>query len=971
MQAVTFHLSFFLTALFWRHVCGFQAVNQSATRVNVGLMLDLSTPNGKISSTCIDMALEDFYSNHNHSKILVLHQETNYRRGVVEAASAAIELLRKVEVEATLGPVTSGDAEFVADLGDMAHVPVISFTATSPSLSPKHRYFIRTAQNDLYQVGAIADIVKAYGWGEVVPIYEDSEFGKGVIPNLTDALQMVDVRVPARAVLSNNSVDEHIRGELERLMLMQTRVFVVHMPPDLGGRLFTCARELGMLSEGYVWIVTNGMGNLLDELSHRPEVLASMEGALVLKTYVPETPKLKNFTVKWRSKFQSRYPKDDIPPHPDVFGLWAYDTISALASALERSYSGNTRYHHHHHGRRNSSASGEPFANMGVSPSGSSISIELGRSRFRGLSGDFVLEKRQLVSQVMEITNLVGKGEKHVGFWTSKTGLVKKISKECLESGSKGKCSANVGLRTVVWPGDRPAVPKGWVIPANGTRLRIAVPVKSGFQALLKVETDTGNQEIAVEGYCIEVFKKVLEIMPYYLHHDFIPFPIDGKPNSTYDDLVKGVYLQNYDAVVGDTTITAERAKLVDFTMPYADTGVTMIVANKAERKMSALIFLRPLTKELWLTTGAFFVLTGFVIWILEHRINPDFRGPPSAQMGIIFYFAFSTMVFAHRERLASNLSRVVVIVWVFVVLILTQSYMASLTSMLTVQQLQPTVTDIDTLLRDGESIGCQNGSFVRNMLINQLKVPESQLKLYTSPAEYADALVNGSQKGGVGAIFDEIPYIRLFLAKYCRGFAMAGPIYKAGGFGFVFPRGSPFVAAVSRAILNVTEADRLLEIEERLYENQTCIDVAIEVGTNNLSLTRLRGLFFLTGTATTGVLFLLFLTSFCFSSGTPRSPFAGPITERMICWQSAASIFKRFGEKDTPSRAFGNTSASDNFENYDAVVGDTTVGASRSQYVDFTLPYTETGVSMVVRAKAGRKPNPFRFLKPMTAQPI
>ncbi|KAK7828665.1 glutamate receptor 2.7 [Quercus suber] len=46
---------------------------------------------------------------------------------------------------------------------------------------------------------------------------------------------------------------------------------------------------------------------------------------------------------------------------------------------------------------------------------------------------------------------------------------------------------------------------------------------------------------------------------------------------------------------------------------------------------------------------------------------------------------------FLQKDNLLSNLARIVVIIWVFVVLILTQSYTASLTSLLTIQQLQPT----------------------------------------------------------------------------------------------------------------------------------------------------------------------------------------------------------------------------------------------------------------------------------------
>lgn len=108
--------------------------------------------------------------------------------------------------------------------------------------------------------------------------------------------------------------------------------------------------------------------------------------------------------------------------------------------------------------------------------------------------------------------------------------------------------------------------------------------------------------------------------------------------------------IQNFDAVVGDVTITANRSNYVDFTLPYTESGVTMIVPIKGIKMKNAWVFLKPLTLELWATTGCFFVFIGFVIWVLEHRINQDFRGPPSHQIGTSLWFSFSTMVFAHRK---------------------------------------------------------------------------------------------------------------------------------------------------------------------------------------------------------------------------------------------------------------------------------------------------------------------------------
>ena len=137
-------------------------------------------------------------------------------------------------------------------------------------------------------------------------------------------------------------------------------------------------------------------------------------------------------------------------------------------------------------------------------------------------------------------------------------------------------------------------------------------------------------------------------------------------------------------------------------------------------------------------------------------------------------------------ERVVNNWSRFVLIIWIFVVLILTQSYTANLTSMLTVQRLQPSFVDVKEIIKNGYFVGYQNASFVKGLLIKQLGFDESKLKSYNTPEEYHEALLNGTHNGGVAAILDEIPYIKLFLSKYCTRYTMVGPTYKTDGFGFV-----------------------------------------------------------------------------------------------------------------------------------------------------------------------------------------
>nr|POF09061.1 glutamate receptor 2.8 [Quercus suber] len=296
--------------------------------------------------------------------------------------------------------------------------------------------------------------------------------------------------------------------------------------------------------------------------------------------------------------------------------------------------------------------------------------------------------------------------------------------------------------------------------------------------------------------------------------------------------------MQKYDAVVGDITILASRALYIDFTLPYTESGVSMVVLVKADERKNLWIFLKPLSLNLWLTTSAAVIFTGFVVWVLEHRVNTEFRGPPKQQLGLIFWFSFSTLVFAHREKVVNNWSRFVLIIWIFMVLILTQSYTASLTSMLTVQRLQPTFVDVKEIKKNGYFVGYPKSSFLKGILIKQLGFHESKLKPYETPEEYHEALSNGTHNSGVVAIFDEIPYLKLFLAKYCSKYIMA------------FRQRSPLVPYISKAIFNVTQdKDKIEAIEKKYFSSQAaCEGQSTTISSHSLGVDSFRGLFLITG---------------------------------------------------------------------------------------------------------------------------
>lgn len=105
---------------------------------------------------------------------------------------------------------------------------------------------------------------------------------------------------------------------------------------------------------------------------------------------------------------------------------------------------------------------------------------------------------------------------------------------------------------------------------------------------------------------------------------------------------------------------------------------------------------------------------------------------------------------------------------------------------MLTLQRLQPTIIDIDELKKNGDFVGYETGSFVKDFLVKQLNFDESKLRNYGTANEFDKALSQGSQNGGVGAIFGARHCVELFLAKYCDRYMIGGPTYNTDGLGFV-----------------------------------------------------------------------------------------------------------------------------------------------------------------------------------------
>ncbi|KAK1399845.1 Glutamate receptor [Heracleum sosnowskyi] len=783
--------------------------------VKIGLIFDFDSSTGYMANSCISLALSDFYSKNQHyTTRLALYSKNS--SDVLTAVLAALELVNQDQVVAIIGPQYANEARLVAEIGGRSQVPIVSLSLRSlPHWPSKTPYFVQTTLPDSIQLEGITSLVQQLGWDEIIVIYEDDteESGNYFIPALIDAFQKASIHLSyAIAISFTSSVSDHIKKELSDLRSIQTRVFLVHVTtPGLASQLFSLANEVGMMTTGTAWIITDALCNSLSSLD--ATTIESMEGVLGVRPYVPRSKNMQEFEIRWNElqMRQKQLKYTEIPSNDfNMFCLWAYEAVWSLATSVENiQLPGLNRSH------EKLNASSAAITNLRVSDVGPRLVKEILETRLQGLSGESKVKDGQLETPVLEIINMVGNGEngdRTVGYWTPGRGFSRKIA-----SASEGNHGIVYSkqldgvLKPIIWPGDSINKPKGWDVPGMGLKLRVGVPEKTGFTEFVNVQKIGNTKIYNVTGFSIDVFKAALDSLPFRLEPEFIPVLIgsdSGGTNRTYDNLVNklsGTKNLEFEALVGDITIRANREREVDFSLPYTESGVVMVVKAEPDRLKDIWMFIAPLSWDLWLTIFLATIFIGLVLRMLERRVNPQ------GQLGMLFLFPLAALVFPDRNMVGSNWARFVLVVWLFMAYILMQSYTANLSSILTVGQLKPSA-----------GIACagyQQGSFVKDFLTNWLNMDLSKCYGYSSMEEYDRALSLGCKHGGVDAIFDEIPYIRLFLHQYGSKYKMVGTPYNTGGFGFAFPIGSPLSKPISKAILELRESGIMQNIEKRYFD--------------------------------------------------------------------------------------------------------------------------------------------------------
>ncbi|KAH7692079.1 Ionotropic glutamate receptor plant protein [Dioscorea alata] len=841
-------LMYIFTIITIYHGLLFKILNVNAdtrpTIINVGVVFNFNSTIGEVAAIAIQAGVDDVNADPTilqGSKLAVMMHDDkcNGFTGMVEV----LKLMGK-QVVGVVGPQCSIIANIISHIAKELKVPLLSFAATDPTISSlQYPYFIRTTLSDAFQMQAVSNFINYYQWRQVIAIFMDDEYGRNGIIALADMLAEIQSKISFKVALPQDANPTDIASLLAGVVQIETRIIILHANELTGVTTLTVAQSLGMMKNGYVWIVTDWLASVLDSRGPlAPQVMQAIQGVVFLRQHIEESAKKTQFVSRW-SKLVKMQTKEKL--QLNSYGLYAYDSVWVFARALDEYLNdgGNISFSSDPNLQASDGRSGHLNRKaMSIFNGGEILLEKIKDIRTKGVTGLIQFDHDgNRIHPAYEIVNVIDSELKIIGYWSNYSRLSINPP-EKLYNKHANYTSISQRLKDVVWPGRTTLNPRDRVFLDNGKKLRIAVPNRVSFRQFVSRNPKTGE----IEGYVIDIFTTAIKLLPYHVSYNFILFG-DGQSNPNYMDFASIISSDEFDGAVGDIAIVTNRTSIVDFTLPFIETGAVVVTPVK-KYSSNAWSFTKPFMNNLWFITVSSFLFVGVVMWVLEHHINEEFSYHDwKKQIVAILSFSISTAFFRHKKNVRSTLGKILLIIWLFVVLIIQSSYKASLTSILTLQQLSTPIRGINSLIETGYPIGYQKGSYLESYMVEELGIPRSRLRALGSPEEYAKALELGPNNGGVAAVVDERPYIELFLSTYCQ-FTIVGSKFTKAGWGFAFPRNSQFALDMSTAILKLSDNGELQRIHNKWLTNKMCNPTEQETDSKKLHLSNFWGLFVITG---------------------------------------------------------------------------------------------------------------------------
>ncbi|WAR00270.1 GRIA2-like protein [Mya arenaria] len=223
-----------------------------------------------------------------------------------------------------------------------------------------------------------------------------------------------------------------------------------------------------------------------------------------------------------------------------------------------------------------------------------------------------------------------------------------------------------------------------------------------------------GNERY--EGYCGELTKRVFEYLGKSYRLKIVEDGLYGQKvrgsnnETTWNGMIGEILHGKAELAVAPLTITSDREETVDFSKPFMDVGISIMIKKPEIVKPGVFSFMQPFTLGLWLCLVFGYISVGLGIFLVSRYSHGEWKRNRyngkleynKFNLANSLWFAMGSMMLQGSDDACprSAPGRIIGGAWWFAVLITISSYTANLAAFLTIEKLLTPIESADDLVK-------------------------------------------------------------------------------------------------------------------------------------------------------------------------------------------------------------------------------------------------------------------------------
>ncbi|XP_076758072.1 uncharacterized protein LOC143427655 isoform X1 [Xylocopa sonorina] len=406
------------------------------------------------------------------------------------------------------------------------------------------------------------------------------------------------------------------------------------------------------------------------------------------------------------------------------------------------------------------------------------------------------------------------------------------------------KGGKEVHLDTIIWPG-------GGIVPAyleqGGEKIgmpmyRIVTALAPPFTMVTNLQEGLclrglfcrqGNTLMCCYGLSMDLMSLVSRELGFRYDLYLVKDGLFGKRNGssgTWNGIMGELVSARAQLAFAPLSVSAHRAKVVDFTTPYFFSGVSFLTAPKHKSEISLFAFLLPFSTELWIAVFTSLNFTAIAVALYEW-FSPFGLNPWGRQRSKNFSIASALWVMwgllcGHLVAFKAPKSwpnKFLINIWGGFSVIFVASYTANIAALIAGLFFHPAVSNYHDKSLLLQKVGAPRASAA------EYYVQKANIHLWSHMARYSlSNVAEGVEKlrnGSLDILIADTPILDYYRAidNGCR-LQKIGDTINEDTYAVALTKGHPLKESISKIIANYTSTGLLDILQEKWYGGLPCI---------------------------------------------------------------------------------------------------------------------------------------------------